>query len=313
LSPDVAADVAGNFMVVWSTAFSGAFAQLYDSGGSGIGSEVQLSSGFLPAVAADGMGNFIAVWQADDGSDSGVFGRRYAGTGVPLGPEFRVNTETRRSQGQPTIAADAGEDFVVAWVSLQQDGSGLGIFGQRFEPATPSLIHGKRLLLRDPTGVESTRQVVVLGRETATDIGPTIIGNPVTGGAILRLIANGGTDSDQTYVLDPQGWTALGTGGFRYTGPTGADGDPVRKLVLKRTPSDRALLSVLLHGKVGTQDLDVVPPNPGDDGGLILTINGGGATYCVAFGGAAGGAEQSDTAGFWRVSDATAEPGCPSP
>jgi hypothetical protein len=35
--------------------------------------------------------------------------------------------------------------------------------------------------------------------------------------------------------------------------------------------------------------VDVVPPAPGTDGGLIFTIPGG-ATYCVNFGGAAGGA-----------------------
>jgi hypothetical protein len=32
---------------------------------------------------------------------------------------------------------------------------------------------------------------------------------------------------------------------------------------------------------------------PGDEGGLVLTI-GGGESYCVAFGGAAGGTERRD-------------------
>jgi hypothetical protein len=42
---------------------------------------------------------------------------------------------------------------------------------------------------------------------------------------------------------------------------------------------------------------------------LALTITGG-STYCVAFGGAAGGTETDDSATRWRVVDATAQ-GCP--
>ena len=98
--------------------------------------------------------------------------------------------------------------------------------------------------------------------------------------------------------------------GFKYLGPTGADADPVKLLLLKRTPGGTALLKVLIKGNVGTQSLDVVPPNPGADGGLILDINGGGR-YCVAFGGAAGGTAAVNTAQTWTVSNATAQPGCP--
>jgi len=54
-----------------------------------------------------------------------------------------------------------------------------------------------------------------------------------------------------------------------------------------------------------------VPPNAGDEGGLILTINGG-ATYCTAFGGAAGGTEIADDGELWKVLNPTAD-GCPSP
>ena len=54
-----------------------------------------------------------------------------------------------------------------------------------------------------------------------------------------------------------------------------------------------------------------VPPNPGDDGGLILSIDGGG-TYCVAFGGAARGSESSDSGQLWKTSNPVAQ-GCLSP
>jgi hypothetical protein len=169
---------------------------------------------------------------------------------------------------------------------------------------------GKRLEVRDPTGVEARRKVKVLGRERPTDIA-SITGDPTVGGATLRVIANGGTDSDESYVLDAAGWTPVG-GGFRYRGPTGADGDPVHAVLLKRTAAGAFLLKALVRGATGTQDLAVVPPNPGDDGGIVLDIVGG-DRYCVSFGGAADGTESHDTSQRWRVKNATAEPGCPTP
>jgi CheY-like chemotaxis protein len=54
------------------------------------------------------------------------------GQHVKDGPEFQVNTYTTGIQRYPAVAmADSG-DFVVVWHSRDQDGSGWGIFGQRF-------------------------------------------------------------------------------------------------------------------------------------------------------------------------------------
>jgi hypothetical protein len=52
--------------------------------------------------------------------------------GEPLGPEFRVNTYTTDGQLGSSIARDAIGNFVVVWVSMTQDGSAGGIFGQRY-------------------------------------------------------------------------------------------------------------------------------------------------------------------------------------
>jgi hypothetical protein len=56
---------------------------------------------------------------------------------VPAGTEFQVNTYTTRSQFVSSVAADGAGNFVVAWTSDGQDGSGdgpgeSGVFGQRF-------------------------------------------------------------------------------------------------------------------------------------------------------------------------------------
>jgi len=95
-----------------------------------------------PAVAIDADGDFVVAWTSDgleglgqDGSDSGIYAQRYNRAGVAQGPEFQVNTYTTNRQGWPTVAMDADGDFVVAWISLYQDGSYWGIYAQRYDRA----------------------------------------------------------------------------------------------------------------------------------------------------------------------------------
>jgi hypothetical protein len=90
------------------------------------------------------------------------------------------------------------------------------------------------------------------------------------------------------------------------------DGDPVKLLALKRSTNGTVILKVTLRGNVGTQPLGIVPPNAGSDGGLILDVSGG-DRYCVLLGGAAGGVHKQNSARRWRVVNATAKAGCPSP
>ena len=140
----VAADGSGNFVVVWESdgqdaSSNGLFAQRYDASGAPLGLEFRVNTFTTGdqswgAVAADPSGNFIAVWQGNlqDGSGYGVFGQRYASTGIPLGAEFRVNTFTTGDQRHPFVNAAPSGDFLVVWHSNGQDGSLYGIFGQRY-------------------------------------------------------------------------------------------------------------------------------------------------------------------------------------
>ncbi|MDZ4689210.1 MAG: hypothetical protein SH850_29385, partial [Planctomycetaceae bacterium] len=57
---------------------------------------------------------------------------------MPIGPEFQVNTFTTGAQGTNTetgrrLAMDAAGNFVVVWSSNGQDGSGAGIYAQRYD------------------------------------------------------------------------------------------------------------------------------------------------------------------------------------
>jgi hypothetical protein len=86
------------------------------------------------SVAGDGSGGFLVVWTSNgqDGSATGIFGRRYDASGTP-GSEFRVNTYTTGYQSTPRVAGDGTGRFVVVWASDGQDGSDAGVFGQRYD------------------------------------------------------------------------------------------------------------------------------------------------------------------------------------
>lgn len=140
----VAMDPSGNSVVVWSGHLndgSGAniFAQRYSASGVAVGSEILVNTYTVshqesPTVAMDANGNFVVVWASNeqDGSSYGVYGQRYAANGTPIGAEFQVNQTTDSFQGHPSVAMHSSGSFVVTWSSVDQDGSGVGIYGQRY-------------------------------------------------------------------------------------------------------------------------------------------------------------------------------------
>ena len=66
-------------------------------------------------------------------SGLGVYGQRYSAAGAKAGAEFRVNTTVAKDQDDPSVAGFQDGGFVVTWTSLDQDGSGLGVYGQNFD------------------------------------------------------------------------------------------------------------------------------------------------------------------------------------
>lgn len=47
--------------------------------------------------------------------------------------EFQVNTEITTAKSEPAVAALKDGGFVSVWSSENQDGSGIGVYGQRFD------------------------------------------------------------------------------------------------------------------------------------------------------------------------------------
>ena len=90
----------------------------------------------LPSAAGVGDGGFVVTWTSfgQDGSGNGVYGQRFNATGARVGGEFRANKFTADDQEVSRVAGLGNGGFVVIWRSNLQDGSGTGIYGQRFGP-----------------------------------------------------------------------------------------------------------------------------------------------------------------------------------
>jgi hypothetical protein len=85
----------------------------------------------------DASGDFVVAWHgfAQDGSDYGVFARRFNAMGVAQGVEFQVNVYTPLDQNDPAVGMESDGDFAVAWDSEGQDGSDVGVFARLFTAA----------------------------------------------------------------------------------------------------------------------------------------------------------------------------------
>ena len=89
---------------------------------------------YEPSVTALTDGGFVVTWESynQDGSGLGIYGQRYAADGTVAGAEFQVNTYTDNVQYEPSVTALTDGGFVVTWQSSGQDGSGYGVYGQRY-------------------------------------------------------------------------------------------------------------------------------------------------------------------------------------
>jgi hypothetical protein len=80
---------------------------------------------------------------------------------VPAGAEFQVNTYTTNYQLRTAVAMDAAGNFVVLWRSTSQDGSLLGVFGQRYDAAGVPL--GGEFQVNTYTTERQNRPAVAMG------------------------------------------------------------------------------------------------------------------------------------------------------
>ncbi len=140
-APAVAMEDGGDFVVVWeqdtASSSGGIYARRYDAAGAALGGEFRATSTigslnlFAPAVAMSDSGAFFVSWSGS----RDVHMRRFDAAGVAQGSDTRVNSFTTDDQYYPSIAMQPTGEFVITWDSKEQDGSGWGVYGQRYDAA----------------------------------------------------------------------------------------------------------------------------------------------------------------------------------
>ncbi|MBX9458602.1 MAG: hypothetical protein KL863_22560 [Rhizobium sp.] len=134
----------GGWVVTWQSqdadGVSDIYQQVYNSSGAKLGTETLVNTftsadQFDPAISALDDGRWVTAWVSygHAGDSSGIYMQVFNANGTKSGIEAHVNTYTTGNQYDPEVTTLANGDFVVTWQSQGQDGSGYGIYQQRFD------------------------------------------------------------------------------------------------------------------------------------------------------------------------------------
>ncbi len=292
--PAIAALPDGGFVVTWMSDSQdgsgfGIYAQRYDASGVAVGGEFQVNTYTtneqrFPAVAVLSDGGFVVTWQSDseDGSGYGIYAQRYDASGVAAGGEFQVNTYTTNSQTLPVVAALSDGGFVVTWNSDLQDGSGSGIYAQRYDAAGDPVVLSVQL-----TGDDGNNAItwadphsVILDGGVGND---TLSGGSgadvLVGGAGNDVLIGGASEDTARYSGDSAGYDfRLTDGKLVVTDTNVADGDEGTDTLIgmeRVSFSDGTITPTLLgefRVNATTADLQREPTIAAlSDGGFVVT------------------------------------------
>ena len=159
----------GGYMVTWMTNQRAGtdydiYAQRYDTSGAPVGAQTPIATTVLdqqqPAITALTGGGYVVTWTsyAQDGSLGGIYAQRYNAGGATAGAETRINTTTANDQSQTAITALADGGYVITWSSFLRDGSGYGVYAQRYNASGAAV--GNEALVNTTTANEQSRPAI---------------------------------------------------------------------------------------------------------------------------------------------------------
>lgn len=132
----------GSFLVVWhsdQSSNSDIYARHFNASGVADSDEfrVNVSTTDLqrfPSVSTDGLGRYVIVWESTASGNLDVVGQVLNNTwATPITPDIVINTSTSGSQERAAVSMNPSGNFVVAWTNSNGDGSGDGVYAQRFD------------------------------------------------------------------------------------------------------------------------------------------------------------------------------------
>ncbi|MCG5242222.1 beta strand repeat-containing protein [Azospirillum doebereinerae] len=217
--PSIAALEGGGYAISYAYSINGlnrhwdVYTQVYAANNAAVTGEILSSSisgdynqrQSVLAGLADG--GYVVVYMGDgdsDSSENGVFLRRYSATGQLLQGDTLVNSYVTGDQQQPSVTALADGGFVVAWTSAAQDGSGYGVYAQRYN-ANGGKVGGDFLLEQVAAGDQ---------------VQPALAARPDGG-----FVATWAGQDASGYGIRVREYAANGTVPPTYTTLTGTDGN----------------------------------------------------------------------------------------
>jgi len=143
----VAADAAGNFVVVyskWEGSTHGIYARRYDAAGNAQQAfRVDTFSLGGETVAMNANGEFVVAWHGPDEKGTGVYARKYDADGHSLSGQVSVSIEYdplhvkpgSGFQGSPSAAINSAGEFVISWGAFNEPDPGFNNYARRFDAA----------------------------------------------------------------------------------------------------------------------------------------------------------------------------------
>lgn len=137
LSPSWGTNSAYSLASAITTPSVDVYARTFNNSGAAIGGEFLANTDSnpcaAPTIAAATDGSYLIGWTANDRSvmtnSFDIYGRTFTSAGSAISGVFRINTKLYGDQYLPRVSS-LGLDFLVTWVSLAQDGSREGVYGQ---------------------------------------------------------------------------------------------------------------------------------------------------------------------------------------
>ncbi|WP_424971012.1 Ig-like domain-containing protein [Dinoroseobacter sp. S76] len=189
---------------------TGVYLRVFDASGAALGAETLVNTTTFEdqsdaEITGLSGGGFVVTWTDDtaDGSARGIYAQIYTNAGVKVGGEFRVNTNTGSDQFNSSVTAMADGGFVVTWTSDTGDGSGQGVFGQRYD-ANGVRIDGEFQINQEVSSTQSQSAalgladgglIVTWRSETSSSAGDG------SGGAIIQRVFDATPTADTSPVL----------------------------------------------------------------------------------------------------------------
>jgi hypothetical protein len=161
LSPAIAMDADGNFVIVWEDTRNGnydIYFQRYNNDGVTQGINIKANDDALnaiqesAAISMDGNGNFVIVWRDKRNGNYDIYFQMYNSNGVGVGINTKANDDALNAiQESAAISMDGNGNFVIVWRDNRN--YNYDIYYQRYDSSGVAI--GTNIKANDDAGNES--------------------------------------------------------------------------------------------------------------------------------------------------------------